>query len=153
MADIKLDNVLASIEAMIAPQVEAKRLSFAQQSCADVTLRADAEKLQQVLLNLLTNAVKFTDAGGSVELVCTADEKWVELDVRDTDRGIAKDQLERVFEPFVQVDRHLTHASQQGVGLGLAISRDLLRGMGGDLRVTSRLGRGSSFVVRLPRGT
>ena len=154
MSDVKLDNVLTSIEMMIAPQVEAKQLSYAQQSCAaDVTLRTDAEKLQQVLLNLLTNAVKFTDVGGKIELVCSADEAWVELDVRDTGRGIADDQLARVFEPFVQVDRHLTHISQQGVGLGLAISRDLMRGMGGDLRVTSRLGAGSSFVARLPRGT
>ena len=154
MSDVKLDNVLTSVEMMIAPQVEAKQLSYAQQSCAaDVTLRADAEKLQQVLLNLLTNAVKFTDAGGKIELVCSADEAWVELDVRDTGRGIADDQLARVFEPFVQVDRHLTHIGQQGVGLGLAISRDLMRGMDGDLRVTSRLGAGSSFVARLPRGT
>jgi signal transduction histidine kinase len=106
-----------------------------------------------VLLNLLTNAVKFTDGGGSIELLCSTDDDWVELMVRDTGRGIAADQIERVFEPFVQIDRHLTHISQQGVGLGLAISRDLVRGMGGDLRVDSKVGKGSTFVVRLPRGT
>ena len=154
LTTIALDDVLAAIEAMIAPQVAAKGVRYTQQaSGAAVTMRADGEKLQQVLLNLLTNAVKFTDAGGSIDLVCSADAEWVELTVRDTGRGIAEDQLQRVFEPFVQLDRHLTHVSQQGVGLGLAISRDLMRGMGGDLRVSSTVGAGSAFVARVPRGT
>ncbi|MEO5818711.1 MAG: ATP-binding protein [Gemmatimonadaceae bacterium] len=152
--DVDLVDVLSAIEAMIAPQVNAKGVLYRQQGCdSSVTIHADMEKLQQVLLNLLTNAVKFTEAGGSIELVCSTDDTWVELTVRDTGRGIAADQLERVFEPFVQVDRHLTHISQQGVGLGLAISRDLVRGMGGDLRAESTVGKGSTFVVRLPRGT
>ncbi len=152
--NIVLDDVLSAIDAMILPQVDAKGVRYRQQGCdASVTVRADMEKLQQLLLNLLTNAVKFTDAGGSIELIGSADNSWVELTVRDMGRGIAADQLERVFEPFVQVDRHLTHTSQQGVGLGLAISRDLVRGMGGELRVQSEVGRGSTFAVRLPRGT
>jgi signal transduction histidine kinase len=151
--DIKLDDVLAALEMMISPQVTVKGLRYSQRGCGGaLTVRADAEKLQQVLLNLLTNAIKFTDAGGEIELVCDDQGAWVELCVRDTGRGISADQLERVFEPFVQVDRHLTHVSQQGVGLGLAISHDLMRGMGGDLRVTSELGKGSMFVARLPRG-
>jgi PAS domain S-box-containing protein len=153
-ADVDLVDVLSAIEAMIAPQVNAKGVFYRQQACdSSVTMHADMEKLQQVLLNLLTNAVKFTEPGGSIELNCSTDDTWVELTVHDTGRGIAPDQLERVFEPFVQVDRHLTHISQQGVGLGLAISRDLVRGMGGDLRVDSKVGNGSIFVVRLPRGT
>ena len=73
---------------------------------------------------------------------------WVR--VVDTGRGVREDQLEQIFEPFVQVDRHLTHESQQGVGLGLAISRDLARLMGGDLAVESRVGQGSTFVLTLP---
>ncbi|MEO8333454.1 MAG: ATP-binding protein [bacterium] len=153
-SDVDLIDVLSAIEAMIAPQVNTKGVLYRQHGCgASVAIRADMEKLQQVLLNLLVNAVKFTDAGGSIDLCCSADDAWVELTVRDTGRGIAADQLERVFEPFVQVDRHLTHISQQGVGLGLSISRDLVRGMGGDLRVESRVGSGSTFIVRLPRAT
>jgi signal transduction histidine kinase len=70
--------------------------------------------------------------------------------VRDTGRGIPPDQLERIFEPFVQLDRHRTHESQQGIGLGLAISRELARGMGGDLTVASRPGAGSTFTLTLP---
>ena len=70
--------------------------------------------------------------------------------VTDTGRGIPPDQLERVFQPFVQVDARLTR-TEEGTGLGLAISRDLARGMGGDLTVQSRLGEGSTFVLKLPR--
>lgn len=70
--------------------------------------------------------------------------------VTDTGRGIPAVHLERIFEPFAQVDRHLTHESQQGVGLGLAISRDFARGMGGDLTVTSVEGEGSTFTLTLP---
>jgi signal transduction histidine kinase len=75
----------------------------------------------------------------------------VRLAVRDSGRGIPEDQLTRIFEPFVQVDRHLTHSSQQGVGLGLAISRDLATGMGGSLSAESEVGRGSVFTLTLPR--
>jgi PAS domain S-box-containing protein len=152
LSDVSFGDTLASLDAMITPQVEAKGLAYRQSGCGeDVRLRVDTEKLQQVLLNLLTNAVKFTGAGGEIELSCRVDREWVYLCVRDTGRGIAAEQLERIFEPFVQLDRHLTHASQQGVGLGLAISRDLMRAMGGELAVTSTLGQGSTFVASIPR--
>ena len=154
LSGVKVTDVLEAMDTMIAPQMTAKSLRYVQHACGDdLAVCADSEKLQQVLLNLLTNAIKFTDAGGEIEIVCGEDDGWVEIAVRDTGRGIAADQLERVFEPFVQVDRHLTHASQQGVGLGLAISRDLMRGMGGDLRVTSEPGAGSTFAARLPRAS
>lgn len=83
----------------------------------------------------------------------TAEPAVVLLHVVDTGRGLPADQLERVFDPFVQVDRHLTAVSQQGVGLGLTISRDLARGIGGDLRLTvvRTPGAGSTFTVRLRR--
>ena len=149
---VSLAEVLEAIDAMVSHQVATKGLQYVQRGCADdLTVCADPEKLQQVLLNLLTNAIKFTDAGGEIEIACGEKDVWLEIGVRDTGRGIAADQLERVFEPFVQVDRHLTQASLQGVGLGLAISRDLMRGMGGELHVTSELGSGSTFVARLPR--
>jgi PAS domain S-box-containing protein len=151
--DVTLDPVLADLEALVAPQVAAKGLTYAHQGCgAPGTVRADPERLRQILLNLLTNAVKFTDAGGRIAIACDAsDRSAVRLHVRDTGRGIPADQLERIFEPFVQVDRNLTPGSQQGVGLGLAISRDLARRMGGDLTAESVRGRGSTFTLVLPR--
>jgi signal transduction histidine kinase len=154
---VELGPLVADLETLVGPQLAAKRLAFDHDGCAPDTpaahtLRADAEKVRQILLNLLSNAVKFTDAGGRVALACATDPAGgvVRLRVTDTGRGIPADQRERVFQPFVQVDRHRTHESQQGVGLGLAISRDLARGMGGDLTLESEPGVGSTFTLTLP---
>ena len=111
---------------------------------------ADPEKVRQVVLNLLSNAIKFTEPGGRLELWCTPADAQVAIHVSDTGRGIAAVEQERVFEPFVQVDASRTR-TQEGVGLGLAISRDLARGMGGELTVESVPGVGSTFTLVLPR--
>ena len=151
LRSVPLDETLATCEALTAPQLRAKRLEYHYAGC-DPTLavRADPEKLQQILLNLLSNAVKFTSAGGRVTLGCGYTHDTVTVHVRDTGRGIPADQQARVFEPFVQVDARLTR-THEGVGLGLAISRDLARGMGGDLTVESAPGVGSTFTLTLPR--
>jgi signal transduction histidine kinase len=157
-ADVELASVVGELESLIGPQLTAKRIAFDHDACASDTpdrphvVRADPEKLRQILLNLLSNAVKFTDAGGRVAIACEIDPgaDVGRVRVRDTGRGIPPDQLERIFEPFVQVDRHRTLSSQQGVGLGLAISRELARGMGGDLTVESTPGQGSTFTLTLP---
>jgi len=160
LADVELATVVADVESLIGPQLVAKGVAFDHDGCAPDTpdqphgVRADPEKLRQVLLNLMNNAVKFTERGGRVALACETDAAGgvVHVRVADTGRGIPADQLERIFEPFVQVDRHRTPESQQGVGLGLAISRELARGMGGDLTVESTPGVGSTFTLTLPRG-
>ncbi len=160
IGDVRLAGVIADLESLVGPQLAAKGLRYGHDGCGPDTpetphvVRADPERLRQVLLNLLTNAVKFTDAGGRVAVACDDDAAAgvVRIRVSDTGRGIAADQLERVFEPFVQVDRHRTHESQQGVGLGLAISRELARAMGGELAAESTEGVGSTFTLTLPRG-
>jgi signal transduction histidine kinase len=116
----------------------------------DVAVRADAGRLRQILVNLLANAAKFTERGGTVTLACEAGPDEVRVEVRDTGIGIPADQLEAVFEPFVQV-REAQRLRTGGSGLGLAISRALARGMGGDLTVSSRPGEGSTFTLRLRR--
>jgi len=149
---VSVPVILATCEALTAPQMTAKGLAFTVVECApEVAVRTDSEKIQQILINLLTNAMKFTDSGGSVRLSCTQSDDVVNIAIADTGCGIAKDQLERVFAPFVQVDARLTR-TQDGVGLGLAISRDLARGMGGEITVRSTLGVGSTFTLTLPRG-
>jgi signal transduction histidine kinase len=95
--------------------------------------------------------VKFTERGGRVEVSCDASDGRAFVRVRDTGIGIAPHELQRIFEPFVQVNASLTR-TQEGAGLGLAISRDLARGMGGDLGAESRPGVGSVFTLVLPRG-
>jgi PAS domain S-box-containing protein len=151
VADVPLEETLATCEALIAPQVRAKRLHFVNHPCPPGTMvRADREKLQQVVLNLLSNSVKFTDTGGRVELACAGTPNgMMSVQVRDTGRGIPAEQRERVFQPFVQVEAGLTR-THDGVGLGLAISRDLARGMGGDLTVESEEGHGSTFTLTVP---
>ncbi|MEP6999942.1 MAG: ATP-binding protein [bacterium] len=150
VADVLLDEVLATCEALVAPQIRGKRHTLVySQGDTSLVVRADAEKLQQIVLNLLTNAIKFTEPGGHIELASASEAGEVRVTVSDSGRGIAADQLMRVFEPFVQVDARLTR-TQEGVGLGLAISRDLARGMGGDLVVASEVGVGSTFTLTLP---
>ena len=157
LGDVDLEPVAADLEPLVAPQLAAKGITFDRSGWESppegaLKVRADQEKLQQILLNLLTNAVKFTDAGGRVALACERDASraTVRITVSDTGRGIPANQFERIFEPFVQVDRHRTLESQQGVGLGLAISRELARGMAGELTVESELGVGSTFTLELP---
>jgi signal transduction histidine kinase len=153
VADTRLASVLQSLEELIRPQVDTKPLSFLQKlSADDLLVRADEEKFRQVLLNLVTNAVKFTEAGGLVAVECEADPSNVRIIVRDTGCGIPPEHLDRIFDPFVQVDRDHTPRSQQGVGLGLSISRDLAAGMGGSLTVSSTVGQGTAFTLTLPRG-
>ncbi|HEX2202615.1 MAG TPA: ATP-binding protein [Longimicrobium sp.] len=153
MADVPLADVVAGAEALVAPQARAKALALAVAPFPPgLAVRADAEKVRQILVNLLSNAVKFTDRGGRVELSCEAEGERVRVLVRDTGIGIPADQLERIFEPFVQVRADLTRTAE-GTGLGLAISRDLARGMGGDLTAESTLGAGSTFTLALPRAS
>jgi signal transduction histidine kinase len=112
--------------------------------------RADPEKVRQVLLNLLSNAVKFSDTGGKITAGCgAASDGYLALRVSDTGRGMPADQLQRVFQPFVQVDAQLTR-TEEGTGLGLAISHDLARGMGGTLTAESTPSAGSTFTLMLP---
>lgn len=151
IADVAIAGALEDAETLVAPQAKAKGLDLATGECPpEITALCDAEKLQQILVNLLSNAVKFTDHG-RIDLSCRADGERVRILVRDTGIGIARDQLDKVFEPFVQVRAALTRTAE-GTGLGLAISRDLARAMKGDLLVESQVGRGSTFTLVLPRG-
>ncbi|HET7583441.1 MAG TPA: chemotaxis protein CheB [Gemmatimonadaceae bacterium] len=149
--DMSASDLLATVEDMIAPQMAAKQLNYQAGACDPaLIIRVDPEKARQILLNLLTNALKFTDAGGSVRTECEGTAEHVVVRIRDTGRGIQADRLEAIFEPFMQVNPSLTGPSL-GVGLGLAISRDLARAMGGDLTAESTVGVGSTFTLRLPR--
>jgi signal transduction histidine kinase len=137
---------------MIAPQAHAKGLEIDDTACRpDVIAIADRAKVEQIIINLVSNAVKFTAPGGTVTLSCeNVDARCAAVVVRDTGVGIPGDQLEAIFEPFVQVGRTLT-ANREGTGLGLAISRDLAQAMRGDITVTSTLDVGSKFTLVLPR--
>jgi signal transduction histidine kinase len=148
---VPVADVSAAVEALVMPQMREKGLTFAFTSNApDLLARADTVKVRQILLNLLSNAVKFTAEGGHVSVTCGAGEQagTVSVSVADTGVGIAGVLQEKIFEPFVQVGAPMS--SDEGVGLGLWISRALARAMGGDLAVRSELGQGSVFTLTLP---
>ena len=148
--DVPIGALVAELHELVTPQLRAQALQFVRAE-SDAIVRGDPEKIRQILLNLLSNALQFTAAGGRVGVDYGVRDDVVRIEVWDTGRGIAAEQLDRIFEPFVQIDRRLTTATPGGVGLGLAISRALARAMNGDLTVDSTLGKGSRFVLTLPR--
>jgi signal transduction histidine kinase len=147
---VALRDALSDAADMIEGQARAKGLRLERDELPpDLAALADPEKLQQILLNLLTNAVKFTNAGGTIRIAGAREGSAVSVIVSDTGIGIPADKQASIFDPFVQIDQGLAR-SGHGVGLGLAISRDLARGMNGELTVTSEPGVGSTFSLRLP---
>jgi signal transduction histidine kinase len=139
---------------MIQPQLSRKGLLFEQRISSELVVMADREKAQQIFINLLGNAVKFTPSHGKIAIEAAVDATHpcvVAISVQDTGVGIPADKLEVIFDPFVQVDPSHTRTAE-GSGLGLSISRDLARGMGGDLRAQSTVGEGSVFTLTLPSG-
>ena len=145
-----MNETLSSIEALIGAHLDARELHY-EYVCAEpaVVAQADPAKVQQVVLNLLANAIKFTDPGGSIRVECELEPDEVAVHVTDTGKGIPADKLEAVFEPFVQLKND--GATLNGTGLGLPISRRLATAMGGSLSVESEVGKGSVFTLRLPR--
>ena len=135
---------------MIEPQASSKSIRIERHHERDAIASADGAKVEQVLLNLLSNAIKFTNSGGRVDVSCAYEADRVILRVADTGVGIAANELDAIFQPFVQVGRSLT-SPHEGTGLGLAISSDLAKGMGGTLEVASELGVGTTFTLKLPR--
>jgi signal transduction histidine kinase len=151
LISIAVNPVLAEVEEFCILQAKANGLTLTAVPCDhQIFATADAERFQQILLNLITNAVKFTPKGGNITVTCDDDTDAVRVRVTDSGVGIRSLDIDRVFEPFVQIDRHLTTATQQGVGLGLSISRELARAMSGDLTVESTEGVGSTFTLTLP---
>ena len=148
---VPVHETLAALEALVAPQVRSKGLAYTYVPCRpDTMIHADPEKVRQILLNLLSNAIKFTERGGKIAVDCAVHEHVVRLSVTDTGAGIPSDKIERIFEPFVQLQPGRTR-QHEGTGLGLAISRDLARAMHGEITVASEVGVGSTFTLSLPR--
>ncbi|HEY6830824.1 MAG TPA: GAF domain-containing sensor histidine kinase [Gemmatimonadaceae bacterium] len=149
---VSLTQALADVSVMLSLAAEQKKLTLttaAAQGDEDVVAWADSDRVRQILLNLVMNAVKYTPAGGTITMSCASVGGNAVARVADTGPGIEPKQLESIFEPFVQVTTGLTDQGG-GVGLGLAISRDLARAMQGDLTVESTIGSGSSFTLSLP---
>lgn len=146
---VPLAEVASSVASMVEPQARAREITLTWHG-DDILARADRSRLEQILINLVTNAIKYTEPGGRVDVRHVVDGDHVAFEVEDTGIGIPPEHIEAIFEPFTQVGRSLTSA-HEGAGLGLAISRELARAMEGDLTVVSTVGEGSTFVLTLPR--
>jgi signal transduction histidine kinase len=144
----------------IEPRAKRKRIRLVSECAQEAAFVADGTRVRQIVLNLVSNAVKFTPEGGSVTVRCTdrvegghdapeRDGPWLRIDVEDDGVGIAPEELARVFEPFVQGEAGF-NGDHAGAGLGLAISQRLARLMSGSISVVSEPGRGSCFTLWLP---
>ncbi len=147
---VEIAECIALCEMLTATQKEQKHLSY-NRGDVDLSLRvhADPEKLRQVIINMLSNAIKYTDPHGQITLDVEAVDQRVLVRVTDNGEGIDEAELDTIFEPFIRL--HSGGVVSEGVGLGLPISRSLARGMGGELTVESKKGRGSTFTLSLPR--
>ena len=149
--EVHLFDVLKGLEEFVEPQLREKHVEFSMRNEAvGILARGDPDKVRQILINLLSNSIKFTPEGGHIDIVCTASDTMVCIAITDDGIGIPEDKLDAIFEPFVQVGREFS-TPQGGTGLGLAISRDLARRMGGDIEVESEFGKGSTFTLTLAR--
>jgi CheY-like chemotaxis protein/anti-sigma regulatory factor (Ser/Thr protein kinase) len=143
---VVVENALATVRALIDQAKHELTLALPAQA---IWLHADAARLEQVVVNLLTNAAKYTDSGGHIWVTLQQEGAEAVLRVRDTGVGIAPEILPRIFDLFTQAERSLDR-SQGGLGIGLALVQRLVEMHGGTVAVSSALGQGSEFVVRLP---
>ncbi|AQR60791.1 hypothetical protein BZG35_03330 [Brevundimonas sp. LM2] len=153
LAPFSTEGLASGVIALLRDQATEKGLRLTLEATEDVRLMGDASRLRQVLLNLVSNGIKFTDSGSVVVAlrteVCPAGRTVLVGQVSDTGVGLAADQIERVFERFTQADGSVSRR-HGGTGLGLAISRRLLEMMGGEISARSELGCGSTFSFRVP---
>lgn len=146
-----LEDVLARAEGVLVVRADEEGRSLVRRPRpAPGAVRADPRAVQQILLNLGTNALKYGNVGSPIQIEAEHDGQRVRIRVIDEGPGIAPDQMDRIFEPFVRLARSGERPARQGIGLGLSISRDLARAMGGDITVFSVDGEGSTFVLELP---
>ncbi|HEU0053963.1 MAG TPA: GAF domain-containing sensor histidine kinase, partial [Longimicrobium sp.] len=149
LEEVELDALVAEAAALVEPLAREKGLEFAvRMDDPGLVVRTDVGKVHQIVLNLLSNAVKFSDRGGIFTRVRRDGERAC-IEVRDTGIGIAPENLERIFDAFSQVEQAPTRRVG-GTGLGLSVTRNLARLMGGDVIVRSEVGGGSTFTVSIP---
>lgn len=150
LASVAVNQVLEEVRELCTLQADEKRITFVvTPSKRDVLVIADLQRFQQILLNLVTNAIKFCPERGHITLTCDHHATVGRMCVADTGLGVRLTDMDRVFEPFVQIDPQLSNP-RRGIGLGLSISRELARAMRGDVTLQSTHGAGSTFTLSLP---
>jgi two-component system, OmpR family, sensor histidine kinase CiaH len=149
MADIDLGELIDKTTASFEPLAAERGLELSAATAEDVSVQGDREQLQQVIVILLDNAVRYTSEGGRIHVQARRDGSNAIVTVHDTGIGIGEQELERVFERFYRADE-ARNRQAGGVGLGLAIARELVMRHGGRISVESTEGAGSTFTIQLP---
>jgi len=145
---LDVNTIVDECVSRLEPQADRKQIELVKRLAPDLPkVNAENDRIQQVLINLLHNAIKFTRDGGRIEVATAASENAVTVSVSDSGIGIAPDDLPHVFERFYKVDKA---RSSVGTGLGLAIAKHIIRAHGGEISVESELGEGSRFAFKLP---
>ncbi len=152
LATVDLSAVSENMIRDSGPRFAEKRLEVSLQASGPAIVWADQQAVEQILSNLLGNAVKYTNAGGRIAIRIEGADRSVRTSVSDTGIGIPKRDIERIFERFYRVDKARSRALG-GTGLGLSIVKHLVQSLGGEIAVESQLGKGSSFSFTLPRAT
>jgi two-component system, OmpR family, sensor histidine kinase BaeS len=154
MEPVNVVDLLADVETGFSAQAEAGGISLhvdaGAASSASLVVTGDVGRLDQVLSNLMTNAMRHTPAGGTIALRAEGTPAGVRIVISDTGQGIASEDLPFIFDRFWRGDRSRSHASGAGSGLGLAIARQLVQAHGGTIRADSQPGRGTTFIIELP---
>ena len=146
---ISINHTLADAASLVQPMAADKKLKFVVELLdEDQTIQTDSTKLRQMLVNLLSNGIKFTEKG-EVRLGCAVRNGTLEVEIADTGVGIAAENIEDIFEPFWQAEQTATRQAG-GTGLGLSVTRKLARLLGGDVTVASKIGEGTTFLLTLP---
>ena len=145
-----LSRIIQTAMEFVKSKAERFGIEIYFDSTAEHRCVCDAQKLYQVFLNLLDNAIKYSEAGARVDITIEESASWLTVEVRDTGVGIPQEELGQLFERFYRVDKDRSRASG-GSGLGLAISRQIIEMHGGDISVESEVGVGSNFRIRLPK--
>ncbi len=147
---VDLAVVLRSVLERLAPQALHASVNLVDRIETVPGIQADAENLFQVFVNLIDNAIKYSNKGGNVTVSCQQAETEIEVHVIDSGAGLSRQDQARIFERFYQVDKSRRGGVKRGVGLGLAIASQFVKSMGGIITVKSEPGAGSDFMVKLP---
>jgi signal transduction histidine kinase/CheY-like chemotaxis protein len=149
---VDMDEVIESAMGLVRPLAADPRVEMIAPAEGHATALADRQRLHQILLNLLANAVKYNRPGGSVAVGYRSLDGWIRVEVTDTGRGLDAEQIGRLFVAFERLGAELHHDGVEGTGLGLSLSKNLVEAMGGEMGVVSEVGVGSTFWFEVPAG-
>ncbi len=150
MTDVSLKPIISEVLSTLLLEAQSRRISLVQKGTEEVAAKADADRLKEVLTNLVSNAVKYTPEGGKATVEVKKEGSFAKVLVSDNGIGIGEEEQKHLFEKFYRVSNEKTEAVK-GSGLGLFIAKQLVEKMGGEIGVISTVGQGATFYFTLPR--